>query len=80
MGPLKTAIYWIEYVIRHKGAPHMRSPGADLNVFQRASLDVIAFLGAILYVVYLMIKVLLRGLKAVIGKKPCKRDTKKKKN
>nr|CAD7426908.1 unnamed protein product [Timema monikensis] len=27
---LETAVYWVEYVIRHRGAPHLRSAGADL--------------------------------------------------
>jgi glucuronosyltransferase len=30
MKPLDSAIYWIEHVIRHKGAPHLRSAGLDL--------------------------------------------------
>jgi glucuronosyltransferase len=42
--PLDTAVYWTEYIIRHKGAPHMRSAGRDLNFFQYHSFDVIAFL------------------------------------
>ena len=30
--PLKDVVsYWTEYVIRHKGAPHMRSPVLDMN-------------------------------------------------
>ncbi|XP_034654248.1 UDP-glucuronosyltransferase 2B13 isoform X1 [Drosophila subobscura] len=45
--PRKSAVYWIEYVIRHKGAPHMRSAGLDLNWFQFYLLDVIAFVAAI---------------------------------
>ncbi|XP_013109266.2 UDP-glycosyltransferase UGT5 [Stomoxys calcitrans] len=38
-----TAVYWIEYVIRHQGAPHIRSAGLDLNWFQFYLLDVIVF-------------------------------------
>ncbi|BFG05756.1 UDP-glucuronosyltransferase 2B13 [Drosophila madeirensis] len=45
--PRKSAVYWIEYVIRHKGAPHMRSAGLDLNWFQFYLLDVIAFVAAL---------------------------------
>jgi len=51
-----TAVYWVEYVIRHKGAPHMHYPGADLNFFQGASLDVIAFLFAVFYVIIKLLK------------------------
>ncbi|XP_017015599.3 UDP-glycosyltransferase UGT5-like [Drosophila takahashii] len=45
--PRKSAVYWIEYVIRHRGAPHMRSAGLDLNWFQFYLLDVVAFAGII---------------------------------
>lgn len=48
--PLDTAIYWVEYVLRHKGAPHMRSQAVNLNWIQTCSLDVIAFLLALVYV------------------------------
>uniref|UniRef100_A0A182P3N9 Uncharacterized protein n=1 Tax=Anopheles epiroticus TaxID=199890 RepID=A0A182P3N9_9DIPT len=40
MGALESGVYWIEYVIRHRGAPHLHYQGADLNVFQLALLDV----------------------------------------
>ncbi|KAG8233491.1 UDP-glycosyltransferase [Ladona fulva] len=42
--PTERGAYWIEYVIRHKGAPHLRSGGKDLNWFQYHLLDVYAFL------------------------------------
>lgn len=43
MSPLDTAIYWCEYILRHGVAPHLRSPGADMPVYQYLVLDVIAF-------------------------------------
>ena len=43
-------VYWIEYVIRHKGAEHLKSPLIDMNVFEQYSLDVIGFLLIALYV------------------------------
>ncbi|XP_032786301.2 UDP-glycosyltransferase UGT5 [Daphnia magna] len=42
--PVERAIYWIEYVIRHQGAPHLRSAARDLPIYQRGLLDVILFL------------------------------------
>lgn len=54
--PLETAVYWTEYVARHKGAPHMRSPGLDLSFFAYHSLDVFAaLLGALFLIWRLMI-------------------------
>jgi hypothetical protein len=40
---MDTATYWVEYVIRHKGAPHLRVAGLDLPWYQYHLLDVIAF-------------------------------------
>ncbi|XP_053963689.1 UDP-glucosyltransferase 2-like isoform X3 [Anastrepha ludens] len=42
MGPRETALYWIDYVIRHKGARHLRAAGLDLKWYQFYLLDVIA--------------------------------------
>jgi glucuronosyltransferase len=44
LSPLDTAIFWTEYVIRHNGAPHMRSAALDLAWYQYLLLDVIAVL------------------------------------
>ncbi|XP_058459805.1 UDP-glucosyltransferase 2-like [Malaya genurostris] len=52
---METACYWIEYVIRHKGAAHMHYQGADLNFFQLYLLDVLA---VVLVAVYLVIKII----------------------
>lgn len=42
--PLDNAIYWIEYVARFEGAPHLRYPGIDLSWYQRCLLDIIGFI------------------------------------
>jgi glucuronosyltransferase len=42
--PLDTAIFWTEYVIRHRGAPHLRSAAMDLAWYQYLLLDVIMVL------------------------------------
>ncbi|XP_049875086.1 UDP-glucosyltransferase 2 [Pectinophora gossypiella] len=39
--PLDRAIFWTEYVIRHKGAYHLQSPSKDMNVFQYYLVDVL---------------------------------------
>ncbi|XP_046991814.1 UDP-glucosyltransferase 2-like [Schistocerca americana] len=53
---LERAVWWIEYVIRHKGAPHLRSAALDLHWWQLLLLDVVAFVLAVaaltLFVVY----------------------------
>lgn len=42
--PKDTAAFWAEYVLRHRGAPHMQSPAVHMSVFHYCSLDVITFL------------------------------------
>lgn len=67
MSPLDTAIFWTEYVIRHGGAPHMRSAALHLSWYQYLLLDVIAFLlvigAGILITLYIIVRKVLRSLK-----------------
>ncbi|TRY62273.1 hypothetical protein DNTS_025830 [Danionella cerebrum] len=42
--PLDLAVFWTEFVMRHKGADHLRPAAHDLNWVQYHSLDVIGFL------------------------------------
>ena len=44
MPPLETAIYWVEYVARHRGAHHMRTAAVGMPLYKYLLLDVIAFL------------------------------------
>ncbi|KAK3919517.1 UDP-glucosyltransferase 2 [Frankliniella fusca] len=39
---LDEAVWWIEYVVRNRGAPHLRPFGADLPLYQYLLLDVVA--------------------------------------
>ncbi|GAB0095399.1 hypothetical protein DMENIID0001_107800 [Sergentomyia squamirostris] len=48
---LQTAIFWIEYVIRHKGAPHLQNYAIQLNFFERNSLDILAFIALVIFIV-----------------------------
>ena len=60
--PLQQAVFWTEYVIRHKGAPHMRSAALDLAWYQYFLLDVIAVLALAVGSVVLIVFIILRGL------------------
>ncbi|XP_029726333.2 UDP-glycosyltransferase UGT5-like [Aedes albopictus] len=72
------ATFWVEYVIRHKGAPHLHYQGADLNVLQRNLVDVFAFLGAVVYVtVKLVCFVLCRVKRMLCGSKKTTKKQKK---
>ncbi|XP_008049633.1 UDP-glucuronosyltransferase 2B17-like isoform X2 [Carlito syrichta] len=53
--PLDRAVFWIEFVMRHKGARHLRVAAHDLTWFQYHSLDVIGFLLACVVTVIFII-------------------------
>ncbi|XP_017479989.1 PREDICTED: UDP-glucuronosyltransferase 2B20-like [Rhagoletis zephyria] len=50
MGPRETLLYWIDYVIRHNGARHLRAAGMDLKWYQFYLLDVAALVVAVVAV------------------------------
>nr|ACZ97420.2 UGT39A1 [Zygaena filipendulae] len=51
MPPLETALWWIEYVIRHKGAEFMKTPTLQMNYFAYHMLDVYLFLAFITFMI-----------------------------
>nr|XP_010594022.1 UDP-glucuronosyltransferase 2B17-like isoform X4 [Loxodonta africana] len=60
--PLDQAAFWIEFVMRHKGAKHLRPAALSLTWYQYHSLDVIGFLLACVAIVsFLVIKCCLLG-------------------
>lgn len=68
--PLDLAVFWVEYVMRHKGAPHLRPAAHDLTWYQYHSLDVIGFLLAIvLTVVFIVYKSCAYGCRKCFGGK-----------
>lgn len=42
MNAMDTAMFWIDYIIEHRGAPHMVSAGLDLAWYQFYLLDIVA--------------------------------------
>ncbi|KAJ8980276.1 hypothetical protein NQ317_005134 [Molorchus minor] len=52
--PIDTAIFWLEYVIRHSEAQHMKSSGVDLQWYKRNMLDIIILLVIIDIVLFLI--------------------------
>ena len=77
MSALDSAVYWVEYVIRHNGAKHMQSQAVHLNFFQYHSLDVIGFIVVCLFIVF---KVFIWSVKYVFRKCCARRVTKTKLN
>ncbi|RLU27577.1 hypothetical protein DMN91_001381 [Ooceraea biroi] len=42
--PMDNAIWWVEHVIRHKGAPHLRNKSRDMPWYQVELLDIMAII------------------------------------
>lgn len=68
MKPLDKATFWIEYVLRHNGAPHLRTAALSLSWYQYLLLDVVLFVAAInlvvFYVFYKLVKRICRKKKS----------------
>uniref|UniRef100_A0A3Q3QDA5 UDP-glucuronosyltransferase n=1 Tax=Monopterus albus TaxID=43700 RepID=A0A3Q3QDA5_MONAL len=54
MSPLDEAVFWIEFTMRNKGAKHLRVQAHELTWYQYHSLDVLAFLLAVVLLLILL--------------------------
>lgn len=73
MPPLDEAVYWLEYVARHKdtsAAKLMRTPALDLHLYQYLLLDVLAVIFVGLFIVFWCLKLARRVITGlVVGKR-----------
>ncbi|KAM6907699.1 UDP-glucuronosyltransferase 2C1-like [Xenentodon cancila] len=60
--PMDQAVFWVEYVIRHRGAPHLRTTAYKMPWYSYYSLDVILFLLSIATVLLLSVLTIFRFL------------------
>lgn len=51
MTPHELTVYWVEYVIRHRGAPHFQSPAHKLNFIQLNLIDVYLFIAISVFLI-----------------------------
>ncbi|ODM94715.1 UDP-glucuronosyltransferase 2A3 [Orchesella cincta] len=62
--PLERAVFWMDYVIKYKGAPHLRSSARDLSYIEYYLYDVqliiISILGTIVLIVWKIISCILQ--------------------
>ncbi|XP_050523191.1 UDP-glycosyltransferase UGT5-like isoform X3 [Daktulosphaira vitifoliae] len=70
MSPLESAVYWTEYVIKHKGAPHLRTAAVGMPWFQYYLIDVflviIIIIVTLCFVIYFTLSKLQNLLKSSI--------------
>lgn len=60
--PVDDAIFWVEYIVRHKGAKHLSVPYVDMPLYEVYMLDILAltFVGLVIISVlstYVVIKI-----------------------
>ncbi|CAH0546756.1 unnamed protein product [Brassicogethes aeneus] len=65
--PMDTALFWLEYVIKHKGLPYTKSNALNLNWYQKNYLDLIIFLFFILCFLYYVFKVICKGIQQILN-------------
>lgn len=59
MTPVQTAVWWIEYAIRNRGAEHLKYKGAHVPFIEYYLIDIICVhLAALALVLYLMKKLI----------------------
>nr|XP_053653629.1 UDP-glycosyltransferase UGT5-like isoform X3 [Cherax quadricarinatus] len=64
--PTELAVFWTEYVIRHRGAPQLRSPAAQLSWVEFLMLDVIFILHLAIFVLLFILRRIFRVITAKI--------------
>ncbi|XP_025203094.1 UDP-glucuronosyltransferase 2C1-like [Melanaphis sacchari] len=60
MSPADSAVYWAEYVLRHNGAPHLKSQALNLTWYQYFLLDVISTFLFITFIILFIIFYILK--------------------
>uniref|UniRef100_U5EXT1 Putative glucosyl/glucuronosyl transferase n=1 Tax=Corethrella appendiculata TaxID=1370023 RepID=U5EXT1_9DIPT len=58
--PMDEAMYWIEYVIRHKGAKHLKSAAVGMPLYQFLLLDVFGVVFGVIFVIFYLLWKILR--------------------
>lgn len=53
---MESAIYWIEYVLRHNGANHLKPARIELSLFEILGLDILLFLLVIPFLLITLLK------------------------
>ncbi|TMW54432.1 hypothetical protein DOY81_000424 [Sarcophaga bullata] len=76
--PLDEASYWIEYVMRYKGATFLKSYGAFMPLYQYLLLDVLACVLLALFLIIWLPLFLMRRLTKMFADSMSKRDKHKK--
>ncbi|XP_058831916.1 UDP-glycosyltransferase UGT5-like isoform X2 [Topomyia yanbarensis] len=80
MSPSQTAAYWVEYVIRHRGAPQLRSAAVELSYIEYNLFDVYGVMVLIAVLALGGMILALRRILTLFGKPPRSKNSNKKKS
>ncbi|XP_028257192.1 UDP-glucuronosyltransferase 2C1-like [Parambassis ranga] len=72
--PLDNALFWIEFVMRHKGAPHLKSESYRMPWYSYHSVDVVLFLTGVVLFLLFIIFIFIRCLCTALCKRKVKND------
>ncbi|KAJ8711852.1 hypothetical protein PYW08_008806 [Mythimna loreyi] len=78
--PGQELVHWVNHVINTRGAPHLRSPAADLPFYKRKFLDLAALMTVLLLAIYILLKRACAYICAQVCSKKGKTGSKKKNN
>ncbi|XP_042887611.1 UDP-glycosyltransferase UGT5-like [Penaeus japonicus] len=72
--PRERAVFWTEYVVRHQGAPRLRSPAAKLSWVEFLMLDVLLVFHVVVYVAFCVLSRIGRAIAGKLFPRSGKRD------
>ncbi|XP_047437458.1 UDP-glucuronosyltransferase 2C1-like [Mugil cephalus] len=72
--PLERALFWIEFVMRHKGAAHLKAESIRMPWYSYYSVDVALFLGGAMLLILLTVFIFIRCLFTAMCKRKVKHD------
>lgn len=79
LNAIDTAMFWIEYVVRYKGAPFMKNPASRLNWVAYNMLDIYAFLFGSFTIYVSIFFLILVAVKGLVNKNQSNKVSSKKK-
>ncbi|XP_047437666.1 UDP-glucuronosyltransferase 2C1-like [Mugil cephalus] len=72
--PMERALFWIEFVMRHKGAAHLKAESIRMPWYSYYSVDVALFLGGAMLLILLTVFIFIRCLFTAMCKRKVKHD------
>lgn len=61
--PMDLAMFWIEYVLRNKGAPNLRSAALDLPFYKRWMLDIVFFVITLAVILFKTVSTVIKRIR-----------------